>query len=531
MSSVDFRELQSAYRLGWCVKMGRSGSATVLHGPWVDTFSDGLVEGAWTGLFPEKGFPEADIFLGTGVRDLTSARLFVTASHPYDPLYSVRDGDGLLVANSLPFLCAAGEYCSDVGYPYYLHDLSSFTRGLSRSATSVPLKDGGELRVHRCRLIEVSSDLKMKIQRRPPLPKVESYTEYKAFLTESAGRIAQNASAAGREHQFSPLATISSGYDSPAAAVFAREAGANRAVTFGSARRVFGRESDAGGEIGRCLGLQVKEHSRLGYRKRDDFPEVDFLAAGTGGEDVVFASLEEEVSGTVLFTGFAGDSLWARHHPDPKRSLDFATGDRSGSSLTEFRLRTGFVHFPVPLATYTQHPSLHRISNSREMEPWSIGDRRSFSPEVLLGRKGPGYDRPIPRRIVEEEGVPRDLFGQQKRAVSQPFYHDEDLDEIMSTRSLEEFRSFLRRFDLPPGGIEETVHRITSALYRVLQVPFKVTRRLAVYLGEPIDITLPWPDRYKEPLSENLYTFHWALETVRRRYTDALRQQAEKPRE
>jgi len=28
------------------------------------------------------------------------------------------------------------------------------------------------------------------------------------------------------------------------------------------------------------------------------------------------------------------------------------------------------------------------------------------------------YDRPIPRRIAEESGVPRELFGQEKKAAS-----------------------------------------------------------------------------------------------------------------
>lgn len=525
MSTVDFRELNTEHRLGWCVRLAPSEAATVFHGRWVDTFSDGLVEGAWTGTFRELGFPEADIFLGSGVRNLGSAPLFATASHPYEPLYSVRDQDYLLVANSMAFLCAVGGFNPDVRYPHYMHDLSSFTHGLSRSSRSIPLKGGTPLRIHRCSLIRVLSDLDMKEEHRPPLPAVDSFDEYRGYLNDAATTIARNASAAGRGHRYSPLATISSGYDSPAAAVFAREAGATRAVTFGSARRVFGPESDAGDEIARRLGLEASQHSRLIYREREDFPEVDFLSAGTGGEDVVFASLEGELSGTVLFTGFAGDSLWARHHPNPERSLDFATGDKSGSSLTEFRLRAGFVHFPVPLATYTQHPSLHLISNSREMEPWSIGERGSFSREALLGRRGPGYDRPIPRRIVEEEGVPRELFGQKKRAVSQPFYHDEDLEEIMSPRSVEEFRQFLRRSDLPPGGLRKFLHRVSAAVYRVLHAPFKLARKLTVYFGRPVDVRLPWPDRYKEPLSENLYTFHWAVEKVRERYAGALRRE------
>ena len=41
------------------------------------------------------------------------------------------------------------------------------------------------------------------------------------------------------------------------------------------------------------------------------------------------------------------------------------------------------------------------ITTSAEMRPWSIGG---------------DYDRPIPRRALEEAGVPRELFGQIKYA-------------------------------------------------------------------------------------------------------------------
>ena len=39
------------------------------------------------------------------------------------------------------------------------------------------------------------------------------------------------------------------------------------------------------------------------------------------------------------------------------------------------------------------------------------------SPEMAPWRLGNGYDRPIPRRILESAGVPRALFGARKKAV------------------------------------------------------------------------------------------------------------------
>jgi hypothetical protein len=46
--------------------------------------------------------------------------------------------------------------------------------------------------------------------------------------------------------------------------------------------------------------------------------------------------------------------------------------------------------------------SLFDLANSEAMRPWSIGGT---------------YDRPIPRRLGEDAGVPRDRFGQRKLAT------------------------------------------------------------------------------------------------------------------
>lgn len=523
MNSVRFRELDTEYRLAWCVRVDRQGRATVFHGPWVETFSASLVEGAWPGSFGPREFSRTQVFLGTGAYGLNDRPVFCTASHPYDPLYSVCEGEGhVTVSNSLPFVCAVTGLSPLIEYPFYVQDISSFTGGLSRAATEVPLTDGKTLRVHRCSTLTLSSALEVIDQRRPPLPAVDSFEEYRDFLTEVSEAIVHNANSPDRKRRFRPLATISSGYDSPATAVLAREAGAEEAVTFGKARPAFGPGSDAGDRIARRLGLEVTEHERSEYRARDDFPEADFLAAGTGGEDVVFASLGNELAGTILFTGFAGDSAWSRMSADPERSLDYATGDRSGASLHGFRLRCGFIHFPVPLSTYTQHPGLHEISNSKEMCPWSVSDWTGSWKDILLGRSGPSYDRPIARRIVEEAGVPRDLFGQTKRAVSQPFYQDDDLEGIMSSRSLEDFRAFLMSSDVQSVVDRSLVSRLAPALHRSLSFPLKLARKVSLLLGRPRRFELPWPNHHMKPVTERQFTFHWAVEIVKRRYQRAL---------
>jgi hypothetical protein len=66
------------------------------------------------------------------------------------------------------------------------------------------------------------------------------------------------------------------------------------------------------------------------------------------------------------------------------------------------RLKSGFIHVPVPFIMATQTTAIDRITGSTEMKPWVLGTT---------------YDRPIPRRIAEQAGVDRKSFGQYKKAV------------------------------------------------------------------------------------------------------------------
>ena len=57
----------------------------------------------------------------------------------------------------------------------------------------------------------------------------------------------------------------------------------------------------------------------------------------------------------------------------------------------------------IPYIGARNREDILRITESDEMQPWCLGTP---------------YDRPIPRRIAETAGVPRDLFGQIKMATT-----------------------------------------------------------------------------------------------------------------
>jgi hypothetical protein len=185
-------------------------------------------------------------------------------------------------------------------------------------------------------------------------------------------------------------------------AVLASELGARRAVTVGEGKPVRGsdRLSDSGEGVARVLGMEIKVLRRLAYMERDDMIEVDFLASGMTGEDVILSSAEDELRHRLLVTGYFGDGMWWLHRP--KRTLMWRL-EQAGMSHTEFRLRVGYIHVPMPWLGAPQMLSVERISQSDEMRPWVLGMDN---------------DRPIPRRILEEAGIPRGTFADAKRAPS-----------------------------------------------------------------------------------------------------------------
>jgi hypothetical protein len=208
--------------------------------------------------------------------------------------------------------------------------------------------------------------------------------------------LAANAGDKGRAHPYTLLSTASSGYDSSTVTVLAKEVGVSRVLCFDQARR--GLE-DSGEPLARFLGLEPIVVTRTAWADHQ-LPEPPFLSADCHGGDVFYKGAEGALRSTVLLTGYHGDKLWGTD----SHSLDstIVRGDQSGLSLTEYRLSVGMLHCPVSFWGVRQIADIDRISKSDEMRPWSV----------------PGnYNRPICRRIVESAGVPREMFGVEKKAT------------------------------------------------------------------------------------------------------------------
>ena len=90
---------------------------------------------------------------------------------------------------------------------------------------------------------------------------------------------------------------------------------------------------DSGESIARLLGLPVETYSRDAYLESRDYPEAQFIATGSGGDDVVLSALGQRLERTVLITGMLGDTLWSTTSQDPGVSKEYRFRFPAGGSL------------------------------------------------------------------------------------------------------------------------------------------------------------------------------------------------------
>lgn len=491
-------QIDALPRLAWCARVRHGADEVVIrHGPWVEARDDCLVEGAWDGPFEEGRPDEAVALAGTGARVTPSGVVFAASSNLHDRLHVTRVGDELLVSNSLTFLLVEAADEPDPEYPYYAGDFAAAAfAGIRRRRRTIPTRRGAAA-LHECGNLVVAPDLSVRrVEKRAPEAPVD-YATYVQLLEETIGRVLENAADPRRLRSYAPLATLSRGYDGPAVAALAKRRGCREAFTFSETNPGEPASEDDGEPIGVLLGMDVAEYARRGYADRPDCLEAEFCVSPPG-VDVVLASLEERLVGKVLLTGRFGDDAWTNDAaailPDLRQHTPAGL---AGSSMTEFRLRVGFLNFP-PLFTGAQHiAKIQRIATSAAMQPWSVGG---------------SYDRPIARRILEEAGVPRELFGWKKMAGGVlPLTRVEDLTQA----SREDFLAFCRE-QLPNAWIRRKA-LLLRALYRLNLRANRRLERLTRALGRPVRLSPLVSPRYSMRVSAS-WLFCWGFHRIKDRY-------------
>lgn len=499
MMRFSFYPIETLPKLAWCAVMRRGDETVrVYHGLWVETRDRFFIDGVWDGPFEDGDIDTSSLLMGSGAKIMGNKVVFATPCHTLEKLHLYKTEELAFVSSSMAFLLVKARRGLDINYIPYESDLLELMHGLKHHVGDIPLDNGRKMLLCRYRNIEIGSDLEFHIQPKPEPPRCRDYAGYNAFLIKKLSLLAENAHDPARAVHYRPLTTISTGYDSTACSALATTIGCKEAVSIVNAREQFGFAQDSGIQIGKLMGLHVQEYKQDAYRSLSGFPEAEFAAVGDGGPDVVMAPMEDVFRQRLILTGIHGDTVWERQSKN-EVARDIVRHDLHGSTLTEFRLRVGFVHVPVPFIGCINYPSIHKISNSDEMTPWSVGGK---------------YDRPIPRRIVEEMGVERGSFGIRKLAVTasvsaNPF---ETKKSIMCPNSKESLMRFVKENNKYRSKLNQMWHALMFFgyhLWRIMQKRLKLSPSL---------LPCPIPRRFRCSPFLKSFMLHWGIAMIKKRY-------------
>ena len=486
-------------RLAWCATVTRgSPQVQLVHGETVEVVGDTFIAGAWDGPFAKLGLFDATTVMGSGGRATDRHVAFCNATHPYDDIYSVRVDDAMHVSNSLPLLLAHTDDGPDINYRKYQGDrVKAWRLGTAASPVPVPTRLSREVLIHTGTDLTVSRDLELTSTDKPIPPEPHGFAEYRTMLAGAVRGVIENASDRARHHPLRTLSTLSSGYDAAVGAVLGAEAGLKDAISFTKP----GPDSDSGKPMGEVLGLHVVEYDTQAWRHLSSEPEIEFAASASGTSHPTFAVLDDGWNNSLVLHGSLGDDIWDVIVGDWGEGLSQpGAGLFSPAGLHEYALRAGVVFFAVPTIGAVHFEEIRRITESDEMAPWIIGVP---------------YERPIPRRIIEEAGVPRGSFATHKRATAQV-----PTDGLLGPDAAADFERFWHAARASQTPARRLAWRIETAtlvplMARSNTILFKIRGLLRVrkWLRE-------WMRHRAVPQA---YRFHWAVNRLIDRYASELR--------
>jgi hypothetical protein len=469
---IQFRHICGWPPLAWVAKCSDT-EVVLAHGSRVETAEDWFAEAVWPGAFEEGRFDQTDLVFGSGGRVSRGTVTFVSSGSTVDRLVSIQVGKHVYVSNSLVALCTTLNLSVDPLSDEYYSSFRSIQNGLQKYKYLLQTSQG-PLRLTYFHNLHWDGHSLNVIEKPFGDRTFDTFEEYKTFLEASLSAISLNMRDPLRRWSYRPLGTLSTGYDSTTIAVLARAMGNTQVLTFQQGREGL---SDSGETIAARLGLSSIVLDRTAWRQ-EAFSEVPFLAANAYGEETHFVAARSYLQGRVLLTGHHGDTVWGTGDYDLTANI-VRHGAPSGLALTEWRLWVGFIHCTVPFFGVRNIEHIHRVSIGDEMKPWSVGG---------------DYDRPICRRIVEEAGVERGLFGQKKNATAVVLWNPKE--GFLPEESLQDYTRWLRSH-VPGWSI----------------IPLKWKTHAYSLMSR-----LPGGWRFSRNPEYFFKLFPWALEQAKRRY-------------
>ncbi len=396
-------------KLAWCATVVRTmGIVTLVHGPLVEVRSNFFIEGVWNSAFEEGDFGETDCVFGTGGIVGDHSVRFVTSAATVDYLYYKDKGHAVTVSNSLPLLLAAIGDALDPQCLDYPKICDSVMDGINAYLKDIPTKNGTVQRIT-YRNLNVSRGQIWESDKVVP-PTFTCFEDYQKFLRYNYATIVTNARSSARAQPVEIFSTQSTGYDTTAVNSIAQPYGIDKVFTVSKAKSNFHLAhnddghlpDDDGGSICEALGLTYIRLDRKAFLKEFD-QEALYYSALHHNQDANLKDVAKYIKNvSLLLTGTYG-SIWDTKKAFSNRVVldsNLKRSDLSTHGFSEFRLVVGFIQVPFPYMGARRMEDILNITESREMDSWRLGNT---------------YDRPIARRIAEEAGVPRHLFGQSKK--------------------------------------------------------------------------------------------------------------------
>jgi len=410
--ALSLRSAPALPKLAWLAHLDfERRTLFVLHGSAVEHHKDWVVEGVWDGNFAEGDFHLSENFFGSGIRIKNGLVYFVPSSGLVDRLFYCLPHKKMLVSNSLPLLLAGTGGSLDLSHNYD-PESTAISKGIRHynpdfKVTHPQIEKFLQIYHHN---IVVDQGGNISLEARTKVHDLSSFQDYYGRLQQILQRLRANYADPSRATPLAAFSAISSGYDSAAVSRLVSSLGVT--TCFNSRRSNSAVPSwlptnmalDDGTAIARKLSMEVIYLDRPSTDVCED--EVYFYAVGSVGAEPIFHSMAAYIiahcQAAVVFTGYHGGEVWEAELEPKYLNSDLRESGVDGLLLSEMRLKAGFIHIPVPFILARSVVSLNRISRSPEMQPWRLGT---------------SYDRPIPRRILEEAGVERQLFGMRKKAV------------------------------------------------------------------------------------------------------------------
>lgn len=507
--SINYEKIEEIPKLGWLATVSSSGDIIVVHGSSIERQPEWMVEGIWDADFKEGMFHHSENFFGSGIRIFENEIYFVASSSFLDRLIYCVDGNNILVSNSLILLMGKTGARLDPNHDY-LSESKGVARGVrnyNRDFKIVHPNISGFKQVYYENVIWSSG--RIRTETRTVQRKISNYDDYIVLIANTLERLRENFEDRDRSALMEGVTTISSGYDSAAVSCLVKDIGVKVAYTStrsNSAAPAFlfrERSQDDGTPIAKKLGLQV-EHLNSPRDVSED--ELYFLTTvcpkgqGTLLCEIVLDKIGIEAERhdkiTIVFFGNWGDSVWDTH-PAPSALTDqIVRQDNTGSSLSEVRLKNGYINVCLPTMYGTNIIDIFKITNSDEMAPWRLGNN---------------YDRPIPRRVLETFGISRDAFGRRKKAMVT--YYQFPFNKIIRKKFFDHLFSStnISKSDLYLHLLQARASRFIRRLYHLLG---GYRRPGQVLLGK--DLNLPFR------------TWIWATHTLSDRMGRILRDNSSK---